>query len=43
MSFSVLERELSSADGELTELSKPRRGVLFAKHRAKLEALYAGR
>ena len=38
--FAILERELSRAENELTDLGKPRRQVIFDKHRARLEALY---
>ncbi|HEU4578274.1 MAG TPA: AMP-binding protein [Polyangiaceae bacterium] len=41
--FMILERELSSAENELTELGKPRRALIFEKHRAQLEGLYAAR
>jgi long-chain acyl-CoA synthetase len=40
--FSVLERELSHAENELTELGKPNRELLFEKHSARLAALYSG-
>jgi long-chain acyl-CoA synthetase len=40
--FAILERELSSAENELTELGKPRRSVIFENHRGQLERLYAG-
>lgn len=42
LGFSVLERELSGAEGELTELGKPRRELLFEKHQARIAALYGG-
>jgi long-chain acyl-CoA synthetase len=40
LAFSVLERELSSAENELTELGKPRHELLLGKHRQRIEALY---
>lgn len=36
----ILERELSRAENELTDLGKPRRALIFEKHRARLEGLY---
>ena len=37
----ILERELSSSENERTALGKPRREVIFEKHRARIEALYS--